>query len=271
MTKTVKERQPTNLPLYRLYAFFRLHYTPERNKHHSRADFFELKREPGESVSDVWKRILQSFFLLFWRLFVLFLICRTLRAPLVRLWDPLVHLMLPKIVIWQSCSIASLSKWSSRRCYMTISESHFFCKVQCSSFCLLAEQSLTDSWHPSLSIAMQGWNSIWEPLSLQYSAFLLEISPVGCFIDFLTHGNNLHLLQKSLFDRFSLTSWMGYSSLFPFKDHNTTLLLFSRLWWACPVMRKWSYSFQECPFTSCGIASDWTQLHNRFSAIAIIP
>ena len=57
MTKTVREREPTNLPLYRLYALFRLHYTPERNKHHSRADFLELKREPGESASDVWKRI----------------------------------------------------------------------------------------------------------------------------------------------------------------------------------------------------------------------
>ena len=34
------------------------YFTPERNVHHSRADFFELKREEGESAADVWKRIL---------------------------------------------------------------------------------------------------------------------------------------------------------------------------------------------------------------------
>ena len=41
-----------------MYSLFRLHFTPERNVHHSRADFFELKREEGESAADVWKRIL---------------------------------------------------------------------------------------------------------------------------------------------------------------------------------------------------------------------
>ena len=50
MTKTVREREQNSLPLYRLYTLFRLHFTPERNKHHSRADFFNIKREPGESA-----------------------------------------------------------------------------------------------------------------------------------------------------------------------------------------------------------------------------
>ena len=59
MTKTVREREPNSLPLYRLYTLFRLHFIPERNKHHSRADFFNLKREPGESAAETWKRILE--------------------------------------------------------------------------------------------------------------------------------------------------------------------------------------------------------------------
>ena len=57
MTKTVREREPSSLPLHKLYSLIRLHFTPERNVHHSRADFFELKRE-GESAADVWKPIL---------------------------------------------------------------------------------------------------------------------------------------------------------------------------------------------------------------------
>ena len=59
MTKTVREKEPNSLPLYRLYKLFRLHFIPERNKHHSRADFFNLKREPGESAAETWKRILE--------------------------------------------------------------------------------------------------------------------------------------------------------------------------------------------------------------------
>ena len=59
MTKTVREREPSSLPLYKLYTLFRLHFTPERNVQHSRADFFDLKREDGESAADVWKRILE--------------------------------------------------------------------------------------------------------------------------------------------------------------------------------------------------------------------
>ena len=52
MTKTVSEKEPNSLPLYRLHPLCRLHFIPERNKHHSRADFFYLKREPGESAAE---------------------------------------------------------------------------------------------------------------------------------------------------------------------------------------------------------------------------
>ena len=60
ITKTVRERKraPSSLPLHKLYTLFRLHFTPERNLHYRRADFFEVKREEGESATDVWKRIL---------------------------------------------------------------------------------------------------------------------------------------------------------------------------------------------------------------------
>ena len=57
MTKTVQEREPSSLPLYKLYTLFRLHFTPERNVQHSRANFFDLKRGNGESAAEVWKRI----------------------------------------------------------------------------------------------------------------------------------------------------------------------------------------------------------------------
>ena len=59
MTKTVREREPSSLPLHKLYTLFRLHYTPERNVQHSRSDFFDLRRNNGESAADVWKRILE--------------------------------------------------------------------------------------------------------------------------------------------------------------------------------------------------------------------
>ena len=58
-TKTVREREPSSLPLHKLYTIFRLHFTPERNVQHSRADFFDPKRGNGESAADVWKRILE--------------------------------------------------------------------------------------------------------------------------------------------------------------------------------------------------------------------
>ena len=59
MTKKVRKREPSLLPLHILYTLFRLRFTPERNVHHSRADFFDLKREDGETAADVWKRILE--------------------------------------------------------------------------------------------------------------------------------------------------------------------------------------------------------------------
>ena len=59
MTKTVREIEPSSLPLHKLYTLFRLHFTPERNVHHSRADFFDLKHEDGETAADVWKQILE--------------------------------------------------------------------------------------------------------------------------------------------------------------------------------------------------------------------
>ena len=59
MTKTVREREPSALPLYQLYTLFRLHLTPERNVQHSRVDFFDLKRETNETAPIVCKRILE--------------------------------------------------------------------------------------------------------------------------------------------------------------------------------------------------------------------
>ena len=55
MTRTVRGREPTTLPLRRLYSLFRIHFIPERNKYHSRADFFNIQREPGEAAAVIWK------------------------------------------------------------------------------------------------------------------------------------------------------------------------------------------------------------------------
>ena len=57
VTKTVREREPSSLPLYKLYTLFRLSYKPERNVQHSSADLFDLKRENEESAADVSKRV----------------------------------------------------------------------------------------------------------------------------------------------------------------------------------------------------------------------
>ena len=59
MTKTVRERESSSLPLHKLYTLFRLHFRLERKVQHSRADLFDLKREHGKSAADVWKRILE--------------------------------------------------------------------------------------------------------------------------------------------------------------------------------------------------------------------
>ena len=58
MTKTVRDNDPDKMNIYQLYSLFRLHFIPERNKFHSRADFFGIVREPVES--DVWARKLQT-------------------------------------------------------------------------------------------------------------------------------------------------------------------------------------------------------------------
>ena len=59
MTRTVREREPGSLPLHKLYSLFRLQFIPKRNKYHSRADFFELKRSSKESAADIWTKILE--------------------------------------------------------------------------------------------------------------------------------------------------------------------------------------------------------------------
>ena len=60
MTKTVRDNDPNKMNINQLYALFRLHFIPERNKFHSRADFFGITREPNETAEDVWTRILQT-------------------------------------------------------------------------------------------------------------------------------------------------------------------------------------------------------------------
>ena len=57
MTKTVREREPSALPLNKLYTLFRLHFTPEKNVQLGRADFFDLKKERNETAANVYKRI----------------------------------------------------------------------------------------------------------------------------------------------------------------------------------------------------------------------
>ena len=58
MTKTAREQEPSALLLYKKYTLFRLHFTPERNVQHSRADLFDLKKETFKTAADIWKMIL---------------------------------------------------------------------------------------------------------------------------------------------------------------------------------------------------------------------
>ena len=59
MTRTVRDNDPNRMDINQLYSLFRFHFIPERNKFHSRADFFGITREKHESAEDVWTRILQ--------------------------------------------------------------------------------------------------------------------------------------------------------------------------------------------------------------------
>ena len=59
MTRTVRDNDPNRMDINQLYSLFRLHFIPERNKFHSRADFSGITREKYESAEDVWTRILQ--------------------------------------------------------------------------------------------------------------------------------------------------------------------------------------------------------------------
>ena len=59
MTRTVRENDPNKMDPNHLYSLFRLHFIPERNKFHSRADFFGISREKSETAENVWTRILQ--------------------------------------------------------------------------------------------------------------------------------------------------------------------------------------------------------------------
>ena len=59
MTRTVGDNDPNRMDINQLYSLFRLHFIPERNKFHSRADFFGITTEKHESAEDVWTRILQ--------------------------------------------------------------------------------------------------------------------------------------------------------------------------------------------------------------------
>ena len=59
MTRTVRDNDPNKMDIKQLYSLFRLHFITERNKFHSRADFFGITREKHETAEDVWTRILQ--------------------------------------------------------------------------------------------------------------------------------------------------------------------------------------------------------------------
>ena len=58
ITKTFRGKELSSQLFQKLYALFRLLFTPERNVQQCRTDFFDLKREIGESTADVWNRTL---------------------------------------------------------------------------------------------------------------------------------------------------------------------------------------------------------------------
>ena len=59
MTRTARDNDPNRKDINQLYSLFRLHFIPEQNKFHSRADFFGITREKHEPAEDLWTRILQ--------------------------------------------------------------------------------------------------------------------------------------------------------------------------------------------------------------------
>ena len=59
MTRPVRDNEPNRMDIIPLYSLFLLHFIPERNKFHSRADFFGITREKHETAEDVWTRILK--------------------------------------------------------------------------------------------------------------------------------------------------------------------------------------------------------------------
>ena len=56
MTETVREREPSVLPLHKLNTLFRLHFT-QRGMYNI-VELFDLKRETNKTAADVLKRIL---------------------------------------------------------------------------------------------------------------------------------------------------------------------------------------------------------------------
>ena len=42
MTRTVRDKDPNRMDINQIYSLIRLHFIPERNKFHSRADFFGI-------------------------------------------------------------------------------------------------------------------------------------------------------------------------------------------------------------------------------------
>ena len=58
MTKTVRDYDPNKMN--QLNSLFCLHFIPERNKFHNRADFFGITKERHETAEDVRTRRLQT-------------------------------------------------------------------------------------------------------------------------------------------------------------------------------------------------------------------
>ena len=53
MAKTFRDNDPNKMDINQLYSLFCLHFILNRNKFHSRADFFRITREPNETAGDV--------------------------------------------------------------------------------------------------------------------------------------------------------------------------------------------------------------------------